>query len=307
MSFLLLLEQTLNGIQFGVFLFMISAGLTLVLGIMNVVNLAHGSLYMLGAYYAATIMAWTGSFVLALVITLPAMLVTGIVVEMIVLRTMYERDHMDQVLATFGLILFFNEAVRMIWGAQSMPMDIPAFLSGHVDFIPDAPYPIFRIAIIVAGLLVAALLYVMITRSRTGMLIRAGASNRPMVGALGVNIRMLYTIVFGMGAVLAGFSGLMAGPILSVEPGMGEDMLILAFVVIVIGGIGSIRGAVVASIIVGIFETVGRSILPALLTELMSSDAAQSMGPAMSSMLIYIFMAAVLFFRPEGLFPARTG
>ena len=307
MSLLLLLEQTLNGIQFGVFLFMISAGLTLVLGIMNVVNLAHGSFYMLGAYYAATIMAWTGSFILALVIMLPAMLITGIVVEVLVLRTMYERDHMDQVLATFGLILFFNEAVRMIWGAESMPMDIPAFLSGHVDFIPDAPYPIFHIAIIIAGLLVAALLYVMITRSRTGMLIRAGASNRPMVGALGVNIRMLYMVVFGMGAVLAGFSGLMAGPILSVEPGMGEDMLILAFVVIVIGGIGSIRGAVVASIIVGIFETVGRSILPALLTQLMSSDAAQSMGPAMSSMLIYIFMAAVLFFRPEGLFPARTG
>lgn len=307
MSFLLLLEQTLNGIQFGVFLFMISAGLTLVLGIMNVVNLAHGSLYMLGAFYAATLMAWTGSFILALILTLPAMLVTGVLIEVITLRTMYERDHMDQVLATFGLILFFNEAVRMIWGPESQPMDIPEFLAGHMEFIPDAPYPIFRIAIIAAGLLVAVFLYFMITRTKTGMLIRAGASNRPMVGALGVNIRMLYTIVFGLGAVLAGFSGLMAGPILSVEIGMGEDMLILAFVVIVIGGIGSIRGAVVASIIVGIFETVGRSILPALLAQLVSSDAAQTAGPALSSMLIYIFMAAVLFFRPEGLFPARTG
>ncbi len=307
MSLLLLLEQTLNGIQFGVFLFMISAGLTLVLGIMNVVNLAHGSFYMVGAFYAATLMAWTGSFILALILVLPLMLLTGILIEVVTLRTMYERDHMDQVLATFGLILFFNEAVRMIWGPESLPMDIPEFLSGHVEFIPDAPYPIFRIAIIVAGLLVAVFLYVMITRTKTGMLIRAGASNRPMVGALGVNIRMLYTVVFGLGAVLAGFSGLMAGPILSVEIGMGEDMLILAFVVIVIGGIGSIRGAVVASIIVGVFETVGRSILPALLTELVSSDAAQTAGPALSSMLIYIFMAAVLFFRPEGLFPARTG
>jgi branched-chain amino acid transport system permease protein len=307
MSLLLLLEQTLNGIQFGVFLFMISAGLTLVLGIMNVVNLAHGSLYMLGAFYAATLMAWTGSFILALILVLPLMLLTGVLIEVITLRTMYERDHMDQVLATFGLLLFFNEAVRMIWGPESQPMDIPEFLSGHVEFIPDAPYPIFRIAIIVAGLLVAVFLYVMITRTKTGMLIRAGASNRPMVGALGVNIRVLYTVVFGLGAVLAGFSGLMAGPILSVEIGMGEDMLILAFVVIVIGGIGSIRGAVVASIIVGVFETVGRSILPALLTELVSSDAAQTAGPALSSMLIYIFMAAVLFFRPEGLFPARTG
>jgi branched-chain amino acid transport system permease protein len=307
MSLLLLLEQTLNGIQFGVFLFMISAGLTLVLGIMNVVNLAHGSFYMVGAFYAATLMAWTGSFILTLILVLPLMLLTGILIEVVTLRTMYERDHMDQVLATFGLILFFNEAVRMIWGPESLPMDIPEFLSGHVEFIPDAPYPIFRIAIIVAGLLVAVFLYVMITRTKTGMLIRAGASNRPMVGALGVNIRMLYTVVFGLGAVLAGFSGLMAGPILSVEIGMGEDMLILAFVVIVIGGIGSIRGAVVASIIVGVFETVGRSILPALLTELVSSDAAQTAGPALSSMLIYIFMAAVLFFRPEGLFPARTG
>ena len=307
MSLLLLLEQTLNGIQFGVFLFMISAGLTLVLGIMNVVNLAHGSFYMVGAFYAATLMAWTGSFILTLILVLPLMLLTGILIEVVTLRTMYERDHMDQVLATFGLILFFNEAVRMIWGPESLPMDIPEFLSGHVEFIPDAPYPIFRIAIIVAGLLVAVFLYVMITRTKTGMLIRAGASNRPMVGALGVNIRMLYTVVFGLGAVLAGFSGLMAGPILSVEISMGEDMLILAFVVIVIGGIGSIRGAVVASIIVGVFETVGRSILPALLTELVSSDAAQTAGPALSSMLIYIFMAAVLFFRPEGLFPARTG
>ena len=307
MSGILILEQTLNGIQFGVFLFLISAGLTLVLGIMNVVNLAHGSLYMLGAYYAATVYSWSGSFLLAVVVMVPMSLVTGVVVEIVVLRWMYERDHMDQVLATFGLLLFFNEAVRMIWGAESQEMNIPAFLEGHVEIIPGVPYPVFRLAIIAVGLLVAAFLFVLITRTRIGMRIRAGASNRPMVSALGVNIRFLYTLVFGLGAVLAGIAGLMAGPILSVEPGMGEDMLILAFVVVVIGGIGSIRGAVVASVVVGIVETVGRSILPATLAAVISTDAAQTAGPALASMLIYVFMAAVLFFRPQGLFPAKTG
>lgn len=307
MSVLLLLEQTLNGIQFGVFLFLISAGLTLVFGIMNMVNLAHGSLYMLGAYYAATIVQLTGSFLLALVLTIPCALLTGIVLEVIALRTLYERDHMDQVLATFGLILFFNEAVRLVWGAEAQPMPLPEIFSGNVEILPDAPYPIFRLVIIAVGILVAVFLYFLISKTRIGMLIRAGASNRPMVGALGINIRLLYTLVFGLGAALAAVAGVMAGPILSVEPGMGEEMLILAFVVIVVGGIGSIRGAVVASIIVGIFETVGRSTLPYLLSQVLASDAAQTAGPAIASMLIYILMAAVLFFKPEGLFPARTG
>ncbi len=307
MSVLLLLEQTLNGIQFGVFLFLISAGLTLVFGIMNMVNLAHGSLYMLGAYYAATIVQLTGSFLLALVLTIPCALLTGIVLEIIALRTLYERDHMDQVLATFGLILFFNEAVRLIWGAEAQPMPLPEMFSGNVEILPDAPYPVFRLVIIAVGILVAVFLYFLISKTRIGMLIRAGASNRPMVGALGINIRLLYTLVFGLGAALAAIAGAMAGPILSVEPGMGEEMLILAFVVIVVGGIGSIRGAVVASIIVGIFETVGRSTLPYLLSQVLASDAAQTAGPAIASMLIYILMAAVLFFKPEGLFPARTG
>ena len=307
MSLLLLLEQTLNGIQFGVFLFLISAGLTLVLGIMNVVNLAHGSLYMLGAYYAATLYAWTGSLLLALVVMVPASLATGIVIEVITLRTLYERDHMDQVLATFGLLLFFNELVRMVWGAEAQAMSIPDWLSGHVEIIPGIPYPAFRLAIIAVGLAVAVILYVLITRTRVGMLIRAGASNRAMVGALGVNIRILYTLVFGLGAVFAGLAGLMAGPILSVEPGMGEEMLILAFVVIVIGGIGSIRGALVASVLIGTVETVGRSILPAALGAVISTDSAQTAGPALASMLIYVLMAAVLFFKPQGLFPAKTG
>tara|TARA_R110002110_G_scaffold228861_1_gene444266 strand:- start:1509 stop:2432 length:924 start_codon:yes stop_codon:yes gene_type:complete len=307
MSLLLLLEQTLNGVQFGVFLFLISAGLTLVFGIMNMVNLAHGSLYMLGAYYGATLVGLTGSFLLALVLTIPLALLTGMVLEVIALRTLYQRDHMDQVLATFGLILFFNEFVRLVWGAEAQSMPLPEMFDGNVEIIPGVPYPVFRLVIIGVGVLVAIFLYFLISKTRIGMLIRAGASNRTMIGALGVNIRFLYTVVFGLGAALAAIAGVMAGPILSVEPGMGEEMLILAFVVIVVGGIGSIRGAVVASIIVGVFETVGRSTLPDLLTLIVPVDTAQTAGPALSSMLIYILMAAVLFFKPEGLFPARTG
>ncbi len=307
MDLLLFLEQTLNGFQFGVFLFLIAAGLTLVFGIMNLVNLAHGSLYMIGAYFAATFYQWTGSFLAAIALTIPASLAAGIVIEVIVLRNLYERDHMDQVLATFGLLLFLNELVRIVWGPASQPMPVPKGLAGHIVLIPGAPYPEYRLAIIAAGLGFAMFLYVLISRTRIGMLIRAGASNRAMVDALGINIRLLFTLVFGLGAVLAGVSGLMAGPLFSVEPGMGEDMMILAFVVIVIGGIGSIRGAFVASILVGIVETVGRSILPFLLEAVISNQAAQTAGPAIASMLIYMLMVAVLFFRPQGLFPARTG
>lgn len=307
MTWLLFVEQILNGIQFGVFLFLVSAGLTLVLGIMNVVNLAHGSLYMLGAYLAATFVTWTGSFVLAIILMIPAILIIGILVELIVLRNMYDRDHMDQVLATFGLILFFNQAVIIVWGPDSQPINIPAFLDGSVEIVPGAPYPVFRIAIIGAGVLVAIFLFLLITRTKIGMLIRAGASNGQMARALGVNIRFLFTIVFGLGAILAGFAGLMSGPITSVESGMGEDMLILALVVIVIGGIGSVRGAIVASVLIGIVETVGRSILPFLMGKYISENAAQTAGPAIASMLMYILMALVLFFKPRGLFPARTG
>lgn len=307
MTWLLLLEQTLNGVQFGVFLFLVSAGLTLVLGIMNVVNLAHGSLFMLGAYYTATIYGWTDNFLLAVVVMVPLALVSGILIEVVALRTMYDRDHMDQVLATFGLILFFNESVRLVWGAESQPMPVPEFLAGSVELIPETPYPVFRLAVIVVGLAIGLALFLLITRTRLGMLIRAGASNRAMVAALGINIQLLFTLVFGLGAILAGFAGLMAGPLQSVEPGMGEDMLILAFVVIVIGGIGSVRGAVIASVIVGIVEVVGRSILPFAMTRFMGEDAAQTAGPAVASMLIYVLMAAVLFLKPEGLFPAKTG
>jgi len=307
MDALLVLEQTLNGVQFGVFLFLVSAGLTLVFGIMNFVNLAHGSLYMVGAYYAATIYGITGSFLMGLVIIVPACLITGVLLELAVVRPLYRRDHLDQVLVTFGLILFFNEAVRMIWGPAALFMPQPEGLTGHLEIIPDAPYPVYRLVIIGVGLLIALFLFLLITKTRIGMLIRAGASNRPMVGALGINITNLYTKVFGLGAVLAGIAGLMAAPVLSVQSGMGEEMLILAFVVIVIGGIGSIRGAFVASIIVGIVDTLGRTSIPVLLKVFVSQTASQTAGPALASMLIYVLMAAVLFFRPSGLFAARTG
>ena len=307
MDFLLFLEQSLNGFQFGVFLFLISAGLTLVFGIMNLVNLAHGSLYMIGAYFAAIAYQWSGSFLVAIIVALPASFGAGLLLETVVLRTLYERDHLDQVLATFGLLLFFNQLVIVLFGPESQPLFPPQALSGSVEIIPGAPYPVYRLVIIAAGLAVALFLYLLITRTRIGMLIRAGASNRAMAGALGVDIKLLFLMVFGLGAALAGLSGIMAGPILSVEPGMGEDMLILSFVVIVIGGIGSVRGAFVASIVVGMVETLGRSVIPLLLMQFLTSDAANTAGPALASMLIYILMAGVLFFRPQGLFPARTG
>src|SRR5436190_2484638 len=247
----LLFEQTLNGLQFGVMLFLMAAGLTLVFGIMNLVNLAHGSLYMVGAYLATTFFAWTGSFVLGVALSLLTTLVVGVLVELIALRTLYERDHLDQVLATFGLILFFNELIVVLWGRAALFASPPSWLTGHIDLFTGSRYPLYRAAIIVVGLVTAAILWYVVTRTRLGMLIRAGASNRTMVAALGVNIRLLYTVVFGFGAALAGLAGLMAGPIYAVQPGMGEQILIQVFVVIVIGGIGSIRGALVGAIPVG--------------------------------------------------------
>ena len=305
MTVALVLEQTLNGLQYGVMLFLMAAGLTLVFGIMNLVNLAHGSLYMVGAYLATAFAGWSGSFVLGAVLALPATLLVGIVVEVIALRTLYERDHLDQVLATFGLILFFNELVAIVWGRAAIYMSVPPFLGGHVRVLPGVPYPTYRAGVILVGLAVAVLLWALVTRTRLGMLIRAGASNRTMVSALGVNIRLLYTLVFGLGAALAGLAGLMAGPIYSVQPGMGEGILIQVFVVIVIGGIGSIRGAMVGAIVVGMADTLGRAFLKPMLSTVISPPAADKAGPALASMVIYLLMAAVLFFRPEGLFPAR--
>jgi branched-chain amino acid transport system permease protein len=301
---LYLIEQCLNGIQLGMLLFLLAAGLTLIFGIMDLVNLAHGSLYMIGAYFAATFAALTGSFVAGAVLALIATLVVGMALEVIAIRRLYGRDHLDHVLGTFGLLLFFNELVRLIWGPAGMTLSLPPQMLTAVQVLPGVFYPLYRLVIILATLAVALLLYVLVMRTRIGMLIRAGASNREMVGALGVNIKLLYTFVFGLGAALAGFAGLMQAPILTVQIGMGENILILAFVVIIIGGIGSIRGAFVAAIIVGLIDTVGRAFIPDFLRLFLTYNAASTLGPSLSSMLIYMLMAAVLVFRPEGLFPA---
>jgi branched-chain amino acid transport system permease protein len=304
---ILLLEQCLNGLQLGLLLFLLAAGLTLVFGIMDLVNLAHGSLYMIGAYLAASFANWTGSFILGGLLALPAALLVGIAVEIVCLRTLYARHHLDQVLATFGLILFFNELARLVWGPAGQMLLLPAFLNTSVEVLPGVPYPTYRLAIIGVGALVALFLYLLVARTRLGMLIRAGASNREMVGALGIDIKLLFTLVFGLGAALAALAGLMAAPILTVQIGMGESILIVAFVVIVIGGIGSIRGAFVAALLVGLIDTVGRAFLPDILGLFMGTIAANTAAPSLANMLIYILMALVLALRPEGLFPARGG
>ena len=306
MTLILFFEQLLNGVQLGVMLFLMAAGLTLVLGIMNFVNLAHGSLYMVGAYLMVAATQWTGSYPLGVLLGLGGTLLVGMIVEVLTLRPLYARDHLDQVLATFGLILFFNELVAVLWGRASLYSSLPPWLQGHVELIPGSIYPVYRLSVIVVGLLVAVLLWYVVTRTRLGMLIRAGATNRTMVAALGVNIRLLYTLVFGFGAALAGLAGLMAGPIYSVQPGMGELILIQVFVVIVIGGIGSVRGALVGALIVGIVDTLGRAFLKPLLGHIISPPAAEAAGPALASILIYLLMAGVLTFRPQGLFGARS-
>jgi branched-chain amino acid transport system permease protein len=300
---LLFLEQCLNGLQFGLLLFLLAAGLTLVFGIMDMVNLAHGSLYMVGAYFAATFVALTDSFLIGAILALGATILVGMAVEVVALRRLYGRDHLDHVLGTFGLILFFNEAVRIVWGPAGLTLRLPDWLNTSVRVLPGLDYPTYRIAIIVTALLVALFLYILVMRTRLGMLIRAGATNREMTGALGVNINLLYTLVFGLGAALAALAGLMQAPIQTVQIGMGENILILAFVVIIIGGIGSIRGAFVAAIMVGLIDTIGRAFLPDLLRLMLSSRGASTVAPALSSMLIYLVMAIVLVVRPAGLFP----
>ena len=301
-----LLIQVLNGVQLGLLMFLLAAGLTLTFGIMDLVNLAHGSLYMMGAYIAWTLIGWTDSFVLGALLALPATFLLGVVVEATVMRRLYARDHLDQVLATFGLILFFNELVRAVWGPAGKSIAVPAFLARTVEILPGVPYPAYRFAIIVTGAAVAALLAWLVARTRLGMLIRAGASNRRMIGALGVNIELLFSLVFGLGAVFAGLAGLMAAPLSSVKIGMGDDILIVAFVIIVIGGIGSIKGAFVAAMVVGQIDIIGRAFLPDLLKTFLSNSAASSAAPAISQVLVYIVMAGVLVWRPTGLFGQRS-
>ncbi len=302
---LLLVEQALNGLQFGLMLFLLAAGLTLVFGIMDMINLAHGSLYMLGAFLAASLVQATGSFTLGVLLSLPATAILAMLLERAVLRRLYARDHLSQVLATFALILILNEAVRMTWGTDA-PLAMPAALAGPVELLPGMPYPAYRLLIIAVGAAVAVLLWLVVAKTRLGMQVRAGASNREMALALGIDVPRLFTLVFGAGAALCAVAGAMLGPLLAVQVGMGENILILAFVVIVIGGIGSIRGALVGSILVGMVDTLGRTFLPHLFGLVLPPQFASAAGPAIASVMIYLVMAVILSFRPQGLFPARA-
>ncbi len=302
----LVAAQLLNGLQLGVLLFLLASGLTLIFGIMDFVNLAHGSLYMVGAYFCATLTDATGSFLLAVALALPATALVGAAVELLVVRRLYRRDHLDHVLATFGLILCFDTLVQIIWGPEGMAIRLPAWADGQQHLPGGLVFPTYRLLIIGAGLAVAAGLYVLVVKTKLGMRIRAGASNPAMAGALGIDIGLLFTLVFALGAVMAGLAGMMIAPITEASISMGNEIIITAFVVVIVGGIGSIRGAFVAALLIGLIDTMGRSFLDMGLKLVIDVQAAETSAPALSAMLIYILMAAVLAFRPQGLFPPKT-
>ena len=300
MTLALFIEQFFNGIQFGLMLFLMAVGVTLVFGIMRVINLAHGSLFMIGGYFLMAALAWTNnSYALAVPLAFIAAALVAVVLEIVVLRPLYRRGPLDQVLATFGLTLFFNEAVTVIWGREPIPLRIPPFLTGSIDLIAGTPYPLYRLVITGVSIVAGLLLYLLITRTRIGALIRAGSDNREVVAALGINISLLYTLVFALAAMLAALAGIMMGPLLSVEPGAGDPILILALVVVVIGGIGSVRGALVGALLVGIFDTLSRVTIPLLIQTNATS--------ALVGMSVYVLMAVVLLFSRTGLFAANRG
>ncbi len=298
---ILFIEQLFNGLQLGVTLFLLASGLTLVFGIMGLINLSHGSLYMVGAYVTATVTNHTGNFFLGICAALVCAAILGVIIEMTIMRRLYHRDHLYQVLATFGLILFFNESVRIIWGSQPLFIDIPQSLNFTVNLFGQGGYPAYRIAIIVLGIVILLALFVLIFYSKIGMLTRAGSSNREMAQALGININRLYTGIFAFGAVLSALAGGLAGPIYAVEIGMGESVLILAFVVIVIGGIGSIKGSFIAALLIGIVDTLGRAYLPAFFKTFMSASDGAVVGGSLASIAIYLLMAVILVVKPQGL------
>ena len=306
MSGSLLVIQVLNGLQLGILLFLLAAGLTLIFGIMDFVNLAHGSLYMLGAFIAATLVFLTGSFVLGVLLAIPAVAVIGVLLELTVVRALYARDHLDHVLATFGLILVIDTVAHMVWGPEGFSVPLPVWLRGQVEVVSGIIFPAYRLLIIVSGLVVAGLLYWIVSHTKLGMLIRAGASNRTMVSALGIDIAALFTTVFAIGAVLAGLAGMLVAPITGATIGMGNDIIITAFVVIIVGGIGSIQGAFAAALLIGLIDTLGRSFLDDVFAIVIDPTAAETAAPAVSAMLIYILMAAILAVRPQGLFPPKA-
>ena len=302
MDWNLLITQLMNGLQLGLLLFLLASGLTLIFGIMDFINLSHGSFYMIGAYFCGTVVAKTGSFITGVIVGLVGVFVVGALVEWLIARKLYRQDHLDHVLVTFGLILIFDTLVHLLWGASGMAIPLPDVLNGQLN-VGSLVLPTYRLLIIVAGLLVAAILFILVTKTRLGMLIRAGASNRTMVEALGVNIDRLFLVVFALGAAMAGLAGMLIAPITEASIGMGNDIIIVAFVVVIVGGIGSVKGTFYAALIIGLIDTLSRSYLDRLLTLAMPSNYAETAAPALSAMLIYILMAGVLAFRPQGLFP----
>ena len=302
----LIFIQFLNGLQLGVLLFLLASGLSLTFGIMDFVNLAHGSLYMIGAFICASLTFLTGSFLWGVLLAIPLTALTGFIIEIGIIRHLYPRDHLDHVLATFGLILCFDTLVQIFWGPEGIAVPLPAWLDGQVGLFGDIVFPTYRLVIIFTGLLVAAGLYWLVNHTRLGMLIRAGASNRTMVSALGIDIKTLFTGVFALGAVLAGLAGMLISPITEASIGMGNEIIITAFVVIIVGGIGSMKGAFAAAILIGLIDTMGRSFLDDIFKLFLSNEAAETAAPAISAMLIYILMAVILAVKPQGLFPPKV-
>ena len=285
MDFPTFLIQLLNSVQYGLLLFMLAAGLTLIFGIMGVVNLAHGSFYMLGAYLAYWLSGYFGSLTLALLGGLVLAVLFGLALEWLLFRHFYQRDHLDQVLLTFGLIYIFEELRSMLWGDDVHGVPIPELLSASIPLTDNLSYPVYRLFMSGVCIALAVGLYLLISKTRLGMKIRAGAFNRDMAEALGINIKRIHAVVFALGVGLAAVAGIVAAPISSVYPNMGSQVLIMCFVVVVIGGIGSVRGALISALLVGLVDTFGKVLLP-----------------SMAGMLVYMLMAAVLLWKPEGLF-----
>ncbi len=305
----LIITQLLNGLQLGILLFLLASGLTLTFGIMDVINLAHGSFYMLGAFFCAAFTIETNSFLLGVLIAIPATAAVGLIAEKLIIHHLYTRTHLDQVLATFGLILICDTVVQLVWGPAGMSIPLPQWMNGQIAlptiWTPDLALPIYRLIIVAVGLVIALALYVFVHHTRLGMLIRAGASNRTMASALGTNIPFLFAIVFTLGASLAGIAGMLIAPITQASIGMGNEIIITAFVVVIIGGLGSMKGAFFASLLIGLIDTLGRAYLDDALKLVMPTNAAETAAPALSAMLVYILMAVVLVIRPQGLFPPR--
>ena len=297
MDFPTFLIQLLNAVQYGLLLFLVGSGLTLIFGIMGIINLAHGSFYMIGAYLAWSLSGRLGNFWVAIALGIVLTVLLGMLLEWLLIKRLYRRDHLYQVLLTYGLILIFEESRSIIWGDDVHGVPIPGMLSASIPLTDTLAYPVYRLWMSGVCVVLAGLMYWLIQRTRLGMMIRAGASNRDMTQSLGINIQLLYRLVFALGVALATFAGMIAAPVSSVFPGMGGQVLIICFVVVVIGGIGSVKGALVAALLIGLVDTFGKV--------LEIEIGGFKVLPQLAGMSVYLLMAIVLLWRPEGLFGKR--